>query len=130
MKVSFLHISDYAMVSQQNKLSVIGIFRDVYAETVPSVFPPFKITVGLETDHDDADTEQAVTVRIIDADGRTLHEHNAMVSVPAVFDNQDLHVIGDYYGLPLPTYGEYCVEVWVNGVLAESKVVRAMPLPG
>jgi hypothetical protein len=129
MKVAFLHVSDYAMISQQNKLSVIGIFRDVFAEHVPSIFPPFKISVGLETDHDDSGSEQHVQVRIIDADGNRLHEHNATLHVPEVFDLQDLNVVGDYYGLPLPSYGEYRVEVWIDETCRESKVIRAMPIP-
>lgn len=58
LKVNFLHICDSAILEQgTGKVSVIGIFENINAESFPAMHPGMSIVIGFEGDPNNYDVE-------------------------------------------------------------------------
>jgi len=47
VKLNFLHTSDQAMISNDGKLSIIGIFTEINVHSTPAVHPKFSIVTNI-----------------------------------------------------------------------------------
>lgn len=69
LKVALGLLADYANVSREGKLNILGIFEQISAQSVPAVHPQMQLVMALEADRVDADREQKIGIELIDADG-------------------------------------------------------------
>jgi hypothetical protein len=69
VKVALALLADYANVSREGKLNILGIFDRINAQNVPAIHPQMQLVLILEADRGDADKEHNIGIELIDADG-------------------------------------------------------------
>lgn len=47
IKLKFVHVSENAFFSKDNKLSIIGIFDKIFSNNFPALHPAFAISIGM-----------------------------------------------------------------------------------
>lgn len=131
MDVIFAVVADYANVSREGKLNVMGIFDRVFARQVPARFPPMQLVIRLEADYAELDTEHAIRVQLTDAEGEALFDIDGSFTprggqpgakTPV---NHILH-LGN---LPLQRAGPHRILVWIDGDLKREVPIHVVQAP-
>lgn len=131
MDVTFAVVADYANVSREGKLNVMGIFDRVFTRQLPSRFPPMQLVVRLEAAYAEMDSEHAIRVQLADPDGQ------AVVDIDGTFTPRGgqpglktsvNHVI-QLANVPLETTGTHQVLVWIDGDLKREVPVHVVQAP-
>ena len=111
ISVELLVLCDYALVSQENKLSVMGIFDQIFVEKIPA-FHHKMFAVGIVKG--DANMTYEVSLRIAAPDGKEI------LSSPKLSnkfgDSGRSNLILGLENLPLQLIGEYRVELESSGI--------------
>src|SRR5437870_1213864 len=74
MKVNFAHLCDYAIVSQEGKLSVLGIFDNVHAGQLPAIHQKMVLAFQIVPHPSEVGNSFEVCVQCVDQDGGKLFE--------------------------------------------------------
>ena len=69
MKVTFAHLCEYAMMSADRKLSVIGIFSSIRLRSLPGVHPQMFLAFEVEMNSAELGKPFTIVVECTDADG-------------------------------------------------------------
>ncbi len=72
VQVTLALLADYANVSKEGKLNILGIFDNINAQSLPATHPQMQLVLTLEADRGDADKEHKIEIELIDADGTKL----------------------------------------------------------
>ena len=125
MNIRFAHICDYATVSREGKLSVLGIFTNINAAKFPATHPQMYLAFDLEMKAVEADREIALEIHLVDADGEKLFELKGTVQFkgPAgVKAKPGVSVrtsqIMAMNGLTFKRPGAHEINIFLNGSLA------------
>jgi hypothetical protein len=124
LKVNFAHVCDYASISREGKLSVMGIFAQVFAITLPGGIPMMYLAFEIDASASELDRPFKLEIRLADADGGII----ASVEGEAAFGvlpgqtlpkgerakNSQVMALG---GLQLPKWGAYSFSIFLNGDL-------------
>jgi hypothetical protein len=70
MDVTLAVLADYANISQDGKLNIMGVFDAIYAEVFPTVHPEMKLVVQYEASTGDVQATHSIEIQLMDADGR------------------------------------------------------------
>jgi hypothetical protein len=125
MKITFAHICDYATVSREGKLSVMGLFSQINAQTFPAAHALAYVAFQAEVDHEDVAREFTLEIRLVDADGEALFHANAKGQIPPPPNKprpgEKLHFqeIFAIQNLIFKRPGTYNVNIFLNGALAQ-----------
>lgn len=126
MEIPIALLADYANVSQEGKLNVMGIFGRILAQTIPWVHPQMQIVFTMVATPAEAGSERTLKLVLLDADGNQVIGIGAQFVVPeppipgkAVEINQVLTL----NGVAFPHEGDYAFEILIND---DSK--RTIPL--
>jgi hypothetical protein len=84
MNVTLAVLADYANISQEGKLNIMGVFDVIYAETFPTVHPEMKLVVQYEAGTADGQATHEIEIQLMDADGRKPMVVNGQVGVGEV----------------------------------------------
>lgn len=71
MHVDFAVLADYALIDQQGKLSVLGIFQHVWVAQFPAVHPRTHLVLRVRGRRTEIG-EHRIRIRFVDASGREL----------------------------------------------------------
>lgn len=69
MEVALALLADYANISQEGKLNILGIFDRINAQGLPATHPQMQLIISLEADRVEAEREHKMEVELINADG-------------------------------------------------------------
>lgn len=138
MEVSFAHLCDYAAVSQDRKLSVMGIFTAINAPQVPVVHPQMYLAFELELDYAEVGRDFTLEIQIVDEDGHAVWGIKAGGNVqapttPKPGEKTNIGQIFAIQNLKFDKYGPYDVNIFINGRPSkrlEFKVTRLSPPAG
>lgn len=75
-------IADYANVSREGKLNILGIFNIIWASKFPAVHPSMHLVVRFEAHSAEAGESRAVKIRLVDADGNHLFDFGGPITIP------------------------------------------------
>jgi hypothetical protein len=74
MQVKLALLADYANVTAEGKLNILGIFYRINVMEMPAVHPQMHFILRLEAHSAERDRPQAVEIRLHDPDGQTVFE--------------------------------------------------------
>jgi len=117
MKVELMVLCD-AATEYQGKLNILGTFDAIWARKIPAVHP--LCAVALRTRFSKIEEgEHAVKINIIDQDGTSVVKP-VETSVNVKFKDTSVtsvavNMILNIQGLKLPEYGEYSIDLAING---------------
>jgi hypothetical protein len=132
MDVTFAVLADYANVSREGKLNVMGIFDRVFARQLPSRFPPMQLVIRLEAQPAELDREHAIRIQLSDPEGAALFDINGSFTPRGPDPGQPVsvnHVVG-LADLPLQKTGVHTIAIWVDGDRKRQVALRVDEPPG
>jgi hypothetical protein len=126
MNVNLAVLADYANVSEDGKLNIMGVFQEVNPVGFPAVVPQMYLIVSFEAGAAEFGTEKHIRVALLETDGsEVMSMEGPMVVQPPARPGSRAYVnqILVLQGLALPRSGDYAFHILVNG---DEK--RAVPL--
>ncbi|MDP9369168.1 MAG: hypothetical protein M3Q03_12985 [Chloroflexota bacterium] len=124
MKLRLAVLADAVNTSQDGKLNLLGVFNTIYFHAMPEAIPALHLVLRLEADRDEWGVTKELTVRLIDADGKTVVDVTGDISVPASSLDPFLYVdqILSLEEIEFWRDGEYRFDILVDGQLLEPGV--------
>jgi hypothetical protein len=74
MQVKLALLADYANVTAEGKLNILGIFDRISVNEIPAVHPQMHLILRLEAHPAEHDRSHNVEIRLYDPDGQTVFE--------------------------------------------------------
>lgn len=108
MHVTLAILADYANVTADGKLNILGIFDRMNVTNLPAVHPQMNLVLRLEAHSAERDRSHPVEIRLHDPDGQTVFEvkgeivpqgepgHNISTNQILTLNNLQLGKTGDY----------------------------------
>ncbi|EKD87390.1 MAG: hypothetical protein ACD_36C00103G0002 [uncultured bacterium] len=113
-------VCDYAMFSQDGKLSLLGIFDRIFTKTLPANHPRMIVAATLVGNGNE---ECKVNIEFIAPDGSLVMQNQSPSMMVKLGPNGKGNVISEIVGFPIQTTGQYKIRMLING---ESR--REIPL--
>lgn len=82
MKVNFAHLCDYASISVEGKMSLMGVFGRIYTGKIPAVHIQAFLAFEIELDYTEVGYPVAIRVECVDADGNKILSAQTTIQVP------------------------------------------------
>lgn len=121
---------DYALIDQQGKLSVLGIFERIWVEHFPAVHPRLHLVLRLKGRRTEIG-EHAIVIRLVDDGGREVLRGDGAVQIgepPAgVLEVEAGAVLA--FDVPLERPGIYTFEIAVDGSLEATVPIAVSQIP-
>ncbi len=110
-KLNFAHLCDNAFLSQDGKLNLIGIFKNLNVKTLPATFPQIMVAVNLILSE-----SSNLKVQIVKKIGmEVISKMEAKIDLTQKkTDNPEIGFIGAFNNVTLKEAGDYLLEVWVG----------------
>ena len=118
MHVTLAVLADYANVTAEGKLNILGIFDRINLVQVPSVHPQMHLVLRLEAHPAERDRAQRIEIRLHDPERSTIFDVNGEI-VPHGEGGQPISTnqILTLNNLQLEKIGAYNFVVFINGDL-------------
>jgi hypothetical protein len=117
MNVDVFTLCDFAQNTPGNKMNIVGTFNRIFARQIPAVHPLCALAVLMRFQQIEQGTKN-IRVSIIDSDGRPVvpileAQLNVQISPNESDASVPLAVV--IQQISLPSYGEYSVDLAVDG---------------
>lgn len=112
-------VCDHALVGQDGKLSLLGIFRNISVSDLPAQHPRMFLVAVLGLDQG----QHAVVVRLLDPEGTPAMPHPPEMTVHSSGAGQDVNVVVELNNLSFTAYGTYQFDLEVDG-----RTIGALPV--
>jgi hypothetical protein len=130
--VTLAVLADYANVSQDGKLNILGVFQEVNPAGFPAAIPQMFLIVSFEASAAEFGTQKNIRIALLEADGTEVMamEGPVVVQRPSrpgsrAFINQ----IVALQGLMFQNSGDYAFHILVNGEEKRAVPLRVNELP-
>lgn len=114
-KLNFIHICDYASMSQGNKVNILGIFKNISGMTFPITHPQLFVVSNFSVNEPGEYKQVLKLVDDIDKDVIPPLEFPSNVSSLGKNKAADVGMIASLVGLKFPKPGTYDFVLKVNG---------------
>lgn len=109
-------LCDYALRSQDGKLSAIGIFSHIGVSELPGAAPPFFVALTLALDRG----EHQVRFGLLDPMGQEILPDPPVFDVDVEMPGIDTELMLQFNGIPLSRPGIHQIQLFVDGRLIHS----------
>lgn len=82
MRLTLFLAADYANITREGKLNVMGIFDDIYAQSFPARHTAMHLVIKLGAELGEYGQERNFTVKLLDADGNPIFDLSGQFQVP------------------------------------------------
>mgnify|MGYP001169672032 FL=1 len=119
MKTRIAVLADYASLSLEHKLNIMGIFTTINAAQIPVVHPQMKLVTQFELDASEAGQHQ-MRITLVDDDGHEQFTIAALVNIQHPHDGRPvlMNQIFDLASLSFPTFGNYEFRILLDDEIA------------
>ncbi len=110
-------LADYANLTINGKLNVMGVFRQITATSFPCRHLSMYLVIKLQSEPlDDLNREQSLIANLIDADGSVLHQIEMPFKFPKLSDGfrPEANFLLQINNLEFPYPGDYIWHIIVN----------------
>ncbi|HEX4632286.1 MAG TPA: hypothetical protein VH163_00535 [Gemmatimonadales bacterium] len=130
MNVDFAVVSDYALVDQAGKISVVGIFQHIWVQQFPAMHPRLHLVLRLKGKRTEIG-EHPVQIRLVDDRDTEILGGSGTVNFaepPAgVTDIEAAAIL--VFDVPFPHPGTYRFAISVDGAPAASVPITVSQMP-
>ncbi|HUH13754.1 MAG TPA: hypothetical protein VMK65_11615 [Longimicrobiales bacterium] len=119
MKIKLALLADYANVTTDGKLNILGIFDRIHVAKLPAVHPQMQFVIRIEAHPAEAGRNHRLEVRLHDPDGQTVFNIQGDMMVQSrgpgeiIYTNQIITI----NNLQLPKTGGYTFIVFTDNDL-------------
>ncbi len=131
MQIKLAVLADYANVTAEGKLNILGIFDRINVSELPAVHPQMQFIIRIEAHPAEKDRVHSIEVRLHDPDGQTVFELSGEM-VPrgggagqTIAANQIITI----NNLSLRQTGEYSFVVFINNDLKTEVPLTVTQIP-
>lgn len=127
MRLRYGLIADYANVTQDGKLNILGVTDRIFANTFPAMHRDLFLIVCIETEAEDDGATREIHVQMINADGQTITELKGQLNIqgPKQVLNQ-IHLFRDVW---FTAAGSYQFNVFFDGKMVHTIDLELLVLP-
>jgi hypothetical protein len=128
--VDFAVLSDYALIDQQGKLSVLGIFQHVWVASFPATHPRTHLVLRVKGKRTEIG-DHAMRIRFVDDQGHELMGGDGTVQFgepPAGVTEVEAGAVL-VFDVPLPHPGTYAFEISLGGSAVRVSLSAALIPP-
>jgi hypothetical protein len=119
-------LCDYALTSDDGKLSVIGIFGNINFPTLPNAYPRFFVVIVISLDAG----VHPVRLGIVDPMGQQMLPEPPNVEVNVELAGADTNLVIDFNNLPFQRAGIHQVQLFLDGRLIHSVPLSIQSVDG
>lgn len=133
MEIKLAVLADFASITLEGKLNILGIFDEINSAQLPAAVPIFYIVVSYEAGPAEFETEKVTQVVLSDADGKTMARLEQKLKVPRPTrpgSRSTVNQIGAIMGLSFPKAGDYQFAFLINDQEAKSICLRVNQVMG
>lgn len=120
-RCEWAHICDHAFLDQIGKPCIIGIFKAIFTERVPATHTTCALAIQLALEPGEAVHLRVVMLRP-DRQDPLLDIQRSL----GVLQVETHVVIANLANLPLPDFGPYEIQIFVNGNLAHTLTIHVL----
>src|SRR3990170_2640488 len=116
MQMTIGLLADYANVSQEGKLNIMGVFDRIYAPAFPAVHPEMRLVMRFEFSSAELGVARILEVRLMDADGNIIGGWSKPLDVPKR-EGRTKEIVNQIFtiqGLGFQHPGDYAFHVLVD----------------
>ncbi len=117
MRLRFALITDYANVTNDGKLNLIGVTDRIHAYHFPAVHRELFVINSLETDNDDEGKTHEIQVHVINPDGRKIAEIGGQLAIEGG-GKQVLNQVHCFRDIQFLSGGAHQVNIIINGAVS------------
>ncbi len=135
MDVSLALLADYANVTRDGKLNIMGVFDTIFAEQFPAVHPQMQLVVRLEANPAEAGSRKKLEIKLMTEDGRLLFAIGTELGFEVKDPTKPLgemlksdHIIG-LQNVRFEQPGDYQIVILVNEETKKTVPLKARPKP-
>ncbi len=117
MEVRIAVLADFASFTADQKLNILGVFRQIYALQAPIIHPQFKVVFQLEFNSSEGGEKQ-IKIELVDEDGAEMLSISAKLRVESMPDGRAslINQILDFAGFTFPKFGDYDFRIVLDGI--------------
>jgi len=133
MDVTLAVLADYANISREGKLNILGVFTDVNPPFLPWNLPQMYVVVSVEAGASEAGIEMPFRILLWDGDGKEILNLEQKVPTPAPSRpgvRATINNIIALAGIPFNKPGEYAFYIHVAGEEKRRIAFRVNEPPG
>ena len=108
IKLNFLHVCENVLISQDGKISVIGVFNRLLTKGWPAIHPKFSVVTNISTSLE----EYIEVVEIISPENKTIAKAKNKIIINK--KGQSSNFVADFTNIVFPIEGKYKIRVSVN----------------
>jgi hypothetical protein len=130
MDLMLATLADYTMVSQEGKLSIIGIFGTIYARQFPATHRNLHLAMVVKCSYADVGTERDIQTHLVDADGRRLVGSRGTLTLPPDVDRPPtLNLVHVFEEVTFERPGQYSFNIYISGQEVSSLALEVVQAP-
>lgn len=116
MNVKLALLADYANVSREGKLNILGIFDVLKARSFPVAHPTMQLVITFEASRVEVDNPRDVRIKLTDADGGQILELSGPVTFKGGVAGEMLKVnhIITFNNIIFPKEGTYTFHIFID----------------
>ncbi len=130
IKIPLALIADYANISREGKLNILGIFGQILATAVPAIHSQMQLIFSIEADRGESNKDHTLKIELIDADNIQTPmkiEGKVKFGSPPVGEDVRFNQIIQLNNLQFNKFGAYSFKILVDGEVKTSiplKVIK------
>jgi len=131
MDVTLALLADYANVTREGKLNVMGLFTIINAAALPWVHPQMQLVLELEAGPAEWDTQKNIEIKLMDQDANTVLAIGGSVKVPRGEPGRRVHVnsIMTFGNVKFDAEGDYIFSILIGGETKKETPLRVNFVP-
>ena len=117
MKLEILNVCDFATVDVSGKLTMVGVFDCLHTASTPMAYGTFCLAVRMRFENTE-EGQKKIKLSFVDSDGQQIVpslEANILVQTPRQESSSTIHFVTTVMQLIFPNFGEYAVNLAVDG---------------
>jgi hypothetical protein len=109
MKLNLFLAADYANITREGKLNVMGIFNDIYAQSFPARHSSMHLVVKLGAELGEYGQKRDFTIKLLDADANQIFDLSGQFQIPTGTQGRkpEVNLILELKDLVFPKEGIY-----------------------
>lgn len=126
-------VVDYANITREGKLNLLGIFDQVRATSVPAIHPQMRLVIVLEADRGEVNREHNIKIEMIDADNTQTPvkiEGKMKFGAPPSGENVRFNQIIQLNNIQFDKFGDYSFKILVDGEVKKSIPLKVIKITG
>ena len=130
MNLDFAVVSDYALVDQAGKISVLGIFQHIWVQQFPAMHPRLHLVLRLKGKRTEIG-EHAVQIRLVDEqDGEILGGNGSVTFAEPPAGVTEIEAAAVLvFDVPFPHPGAYRFQIAIDGERAAQVPITVSQMP-